>query len=91
MIILIGVCTSTCANVARKSGDQFVFTKMYLLYLMQIADVRFELYVAPGTPNVPVYYNRKEAEDFVHYSFMSFNATTPDPMVFDIPAACTKL
>ena len=58
---------------------------------MQVADVRFELAVAPGTPNVPVFYNRISVEDFVFYSFKSFNATTPsDPKVFDVPPVCKE-
>ncbi len=60
------------------------------MLLVQVADVRFELAVAPGNPNVPVYYNRKEAEDFVQYNFGSFNATTPDPSAFELPKACQE-
>ncbi len=58
------------------------------MLLVQVANVRFELAVAPDNPNVPVYYNRKEAENFVKYTIASFNAATPDPSAFELPKAC---
>ncbi len=67
---------------------------MYLCNLslisVQIADVRLELAVLPGS-NDPAYYNRKGVENFMQYSFNSFNATTPDPSVFEIPKPCQEL
>ncbi|XP_064392158.1 uncharacterized protein LOC135339811 [Halichondria panicea] len=73
---------------ATYEGQEKVREMSYDHWGLTIADIRLELFVSPGNPNVPVYYNRKEAEDFVHYSFMSFNATAPDPKVFDIPSQC---
>ena len=60
----------------------------FCMLLVQVANVRFELAVAPDNPNVPVYYNRKEAENFVKYTIASFNAATPDPSAFELPKAC---
>ena len=61
---------------------------LFFVLLYQVGDVRFELAVSKTTPTAPSFYNRKEAEDFVHYTFMSFNATAPDSKTFDIPKAC---
>lgn len=64
-----------------------VLNSCYLI--IQVADVRFELAVLPGS-NDPAYFNRKAVENFVQYSFTSFNATTPDSSVFDIPKSCQE-
>ncbi len=56
---------------------------------MQDAEGNLELAVAPGNPNVPVYFIVQE--DISHpeeFHFMSFNATISDPNVFDVPSVC---
>ena len=58
--------------------------------ILKVADVRFELAVALTDPNVPVYYNRKEAEDFVQYNFRSFFPLVPNYDVFEVPDECKE-
>ena len=63
----------------------------FLSFNLKVADVRFELYVSTTNPNVPVYYNRKEAEDFIQYSFEEFDGSAPNATVFAIPPPCKEL
>jgi len=52
--------------------------------------VRVELAISQDDPNTPVAFNREDPENFMRYSFKSFNATTPKPEVFDIPKECMQ-
>ena len=62
----------------------------FLLYLVQIADVRLEVGVDPETPNMPTFFNRLTSEDFVNFLFYTFNGTTPSSSYFVVPTACNK-
>ena len=57
---------------------------------LQIADVRFEVGVDKEIPNVPAFYNRLSAEDFVNFQFQMFNGTTPSSSYFVVPGACEE-
>ena len=61
-----------------------------LLYPVQVADVRFEVGVDKETPNVPTFFNRLSAEDFVNFQFIQFNGTTPSSSYFVVPSACNE-